>query len=46
MLQAVDHPVIALHRAALGPLDLGGLPRGQARALTESELAALRAAVG
>lgn len=46
MFQAVDHPVIALHRVAVGPLELGGLPRGQVRALTESELAALRAAVG
>ncbi|MCR2034776.1 hypothetical protein NSA09_04545, partial [Adlercreutzia mucosicola] len=43
MLQAVGHPVIALHREAFGPLSLGGLPRGTARALTEEEVAALTA---
>lgn len=28
MLDAVGHPVIALHREAFGPLALGNLPRG------------------
>ncbi|MCI2242691.1 pseudouridine synthase [Adlercreutzia faecimuris] len=42
MLEAVGHPVIALHRQALGPLDLGGLPRGEWRELTCEEVRALR----
>lgn len=44
MLAAVGHPVIALHRQSFGPLDLGELPRGHARRLTDAEVAALKAA--
>lgn len=44
MFQAVDHPVIALHRESLGPLSLRGLPRGQVRALADDEVRALREA--
>lgn len=42
MLNAVGHPVIALHREAFGPLDLDGLPRGGVRLLTETEVARLK----
>lgn len=41
MLQAVGHPVIALHRESFGPLDVGSLPRGHVRPLTGAEIAAL-----
>ena len=44
MLEAVGHPVIALHRESFGPLDLGDLPRGTARPLTDAEVSALREA--
>lgn len=44
MLEAVGHPVIALHRESFGPLDLGDLPRGAARPLTNAEVTALKAA--
>lgn len=44
MLEAVGHPVRALHRAAFGPLALGDLPRGMWRLLTEAEVAALSSA--
>lgn len=44
MLEAVGHPVIALHRYSFGPLDLGGLTRGSWRMLEASETDALRAA--
>lgn len=43
MLEAVGHPVLALHRASIASLELGGLPRGQWRELTEDDLEALRA---
>lgn len=46
MLEAVDHPVIALHRASLGSLQLEGLDRGAWRELTAEELAALRKSTG
>lgn len=42
MLEAVGHPVIALHREAFGPLVLDGLPRGAFRPLTEVEVARLK----
>ena len=42
MLEAVGHPVIALHREAFGPLELGDVPRGEARQLTDAEVAALK----
>lgn len=45
MLEAVGHPVIALHRAQFGPLDLGDLPRGSMRPLSAEEVEALKAAV-
>lgn len=44
MLEAVGHPVIALHRASFGPLDLGGLARGSWRELSAPEVDALRRA--
>ncbi len=46
MLEAVGHPVIALHRATFGPLDLGDLPRGAWRELSEEEVRMLRDAAG
>lgn len=44
MLEAVGHPVIALHRETLGPLSLDGLARGSWRVLSEEEVRALRKA--
>lgn len=44
MLEAVGHPVIALHRASFGPLDLGNLARGSWRELSGPEVDALRRA--
>lgn len=44
MLDAVGHSVIALHRESLGPLVLGGVPRGGYRLLTDDEVSALRCA--
>ena len=46
MLEAVGHPVVALHRASFGPLELGDLDRGQWRELTEGEVSQLKAATG
>ena len=46
MLDAIGHPVCALHRAAFGPLELGDLPRGSWRPLSADEVAALRRASG
>lgn len=46
MLDAVGHPVVALHRDSFGPLDLEGLPRGVWRQLAPEEVAALRACAG
>lgn len=42
MMEAVGHPVIALHRAAIAGLCLGSLPRGQWRQLSDEELVLLR----
>lgn len=42
MCEAVGHPVITIKREALGPLELGRLPRGEFRPLTAAEVAALR----
>lgn len=42
MLEAVDHPVVALERLRFGPISLGSLPLGATRAVTQKELAALR----
>jgi pseudouridine synthase len=44
--EALGHPVRRLRRVAFGPISLGDLPRGQARALTAREVSALRAAAG
>lgn len=44
MLEAVGHPVIALHRASFGPLDLGELARGSWRELDSGEVERLRLA--
>ena len=46
MLEAVGHPVAALHRAAFGPLELGCLPRGAWRLLSAEEVATLRRVAG
>jgi 23S rRNA pseudouridine2605 synthase len=44
MCEAVGHPVTELRRVAFGPLELGDLPPGAARRLTDGEVARLRAA--
>jgi 23S rRNA pseudouridine2605 synthase len=41
MLEAVGHPVRALHRSRIGPIDLGDLPLGATRVLTASEVRSL-----
>jgi 23S rRNA pseudouridine2605 synthase len=46
MLEAVGHPVRALHRSRYGPLDLDDLGPGEWRELTRAEVDSLRAAVG
>jgi 23S rRNA pseudouridine2605 synthase len=43
MLDAVGYPVLALARVRMGPIGLGGLSAGQARRLTEDEVAVLDA---
>ena len=42
MFQAVGHQVVLLRRVQFGPLQLGDLPRGQWRHLTEDEVAKLK----
>lgn len=42
MLASLGYPVQWLRRVAFGPIDLGSLPEGQARALTDAEVQALR----
>jgi 23S rRNA pseudouridine2605 synthase len=42
MLESVGHPVIELHRTRIGALELGSLPSGGSRKLTDDELARLR----
>ena len=44
MLEAVGHPVAALHRDAFGPIALGSLEEGRWRMLSEEETAALEEA--
>jgi 23S rRNA pseudouridine2605 synthase len=44
MCEAVGHPVKRLERVRLGPLELGDLPRGRWRRLTDGEVDALMAA--
>jgi pseudouridine synthase len=41
--EALGHPVVRLRRLAFGPIQLGDLPLGAARALTPREVRALRA---
>jgi len=45
MFQQVGHPVVKLHRVAIGPLSDRGLPAGRYRALSDAELRRLREAV-
>jgi 23S rRNA pseudouridine2605 synthase len=42
MCEAVGHPVLALERRALGPIELGKLAAGDSRVLSDSEVGALR----
>ncbi len=42
MFEAVGHPVIALHRVSFGSVDLGDLPRGEWRMLTDDEISSLQ----
>lgn len=44
MMAAVGHPVVALHRAAFGPVGVEGVERGHWRLLTAEEVRALNAA--
>jgi 23S rRNA pseudouridine2605 synthase len=44
MLEAVGNEVVSLRRVSFGPLRLGGLKEGQARRLTDDEIALLREA--
>ena len=46
MCHAVGHPVVKLRRTVFGSLNLGDLPLGKWRELTEAEVAGLRAVVG
>ena len=43
MAEAIDNRVVALRRVRFGPIELGDLGEGEARRLTEEEIAALRA---
>lgn len=42
MFSAIGHPVVELHRDIFGPINLGDLPQGTWRELTEQEIAALK----
>ncbi|UCH33934.1 MAG: rRNA pseudouridine synthase [Armatimonadota bacterium] len=44
MMAKVRHPVVVLKRTGFGPLRLGGLPRGESRELSDSEVRACIAA--
>ncbi|WP_342606832.1 pseudouridine synthase [Cryptobacterium curtum] len=46
MCQAVGHPVVKLHRASFGPIDLAGLATGAYRRLEGAELSVLYNAAG
>ncbi len=46
MLASLGHPVVYLKRIAFGPLELGGLLKGDYRFLTDSEIKALKKSVG
>ncbi len=41
MAETVDNEVVALRRVRFGPIELGGLPEGQARRLADAEVARL-----
>jgi len=45
MFRLAGHPVVKLHRVAIGPLSDRGLPAGRYRALSDTELRRLREAV-
>lgn len=45
MLQTLEVPLHHLHRVRVGPLRLGDLPVGQLRALTRTEIEALRSSI-
>ncbi len=42
MAEAVANEVVALRRVRFGPIELGDLPKGKARRLSEDEIASLR----
>ena len=46
MCRDLNLTILQLRRVQMGPLKLGDLPKGQARLLTEDELAALRGSLG
>jgi 23S rRNA pseudouridine2605 synthase len=46
MLRAVGHPVLSLRRLAFAGLELGDLPEGQARPLSQAEVLQLKTQVG
>jgi pseudouridine synthase len=46
MCEAIGHPVRRLHRTRYAGLAVDGLPRGQWRALTKTEIAGLRRSAG
>jgi len=46
MCRHVGHPVVRLVRTAVGPVELGALPPGACRRLTDAEVARLRRAAG
>ena len=46
MLGAIGHPVLALHRSAVGPVMLSGVAEGSWRYLTPRELQDLQCAIG
>ena len=42
MFEAVGHQVVSLRRVGFGPIQLGDLPRGQWRRLTDAEVRRLK----
>jgi 23S rRNA pseudouridine2605 synthase len=46
MAEAIDNRVVSLRRVRFGPLQLGDLPEGGSRRLTDEEVEQLRAAAG
>lgn len=46
MCEAIGHPVRRLHRSRYAGIGVDGLPRGEWRTLTKTEVAGLRATVG